>query len=174
MGEGLTEWIDFNQKNKPQSNALAGGIFLLIASGLQVGWIFSNELQNFPWAQNHSSLPIIFTYASFYIAATVGLYLSSMCVNRLTKMNIYVSRIRHKKLRLFFFLSKDSVLILVFGAYVCLHRISMFHCNAEKSLPESNRKSFNWFRTRLRLSHLNHSCIRNYDAKASRTCRFCI
>lgn len=94
MGEGFADWIDFNQKNKPQGNTLAGGIFLLLASGLQIGWIFNNDLQNFPWTNGHASFPIIFTYASFYIAAIVGLYLATMCVNRLTKTNIYVSRIR--------------------------------------------------------------------------------
>lgn len=101
MSGSCTDWVDFNQKNKPQGNALVGGIFLLLATGLQVGWIFNNDLQNFPWAKNHGSLPIIFTYASFYIAATLGLYLASMCVNRLTKTNIYVSSIRQKKLSLF-------------------------------------------------------------------------
>lgn len=90
-GGTMSDWIDFNQKNKPQSNALSGGIFVILVSGLQVGWIFSSDLLNFPWAEGHSTVQIIMTYASFYIGGVIGLYGAAMVVNRLTKTNIYVS-----------------------------------------------------------------------------------
>lgn len=90
-GGTVSDWIDFNQKNKPQSNALSGGIFALLVSGLQVGWIFSSDLLNFPWAEGHSTVQIVMTYVAFYIGALVGLYAAAMVIDRLTKTNIYVS-----------------------------------------------------------------------------------
>ena len=93
MSHSVTDWIDFNQKNKPQANAISGGVIVLLVSGLQVGWIYSKEIATFPWAVGHSSLQVIFTYASFYIAAILGLYAAATVVDRLTKTNIYVSSI---------------------------------------------------------------------------------
>lgn len=92
MSRSATEWVDFNQKNKPQGNALAGGFMVLLVSGIQVGWIINNDLMNFPWARNHSSPQVILTYISFYIGAGFGLYLATIVIDRLTKSNIYVSR----------------------------------------------------------------------------------
>lgn len=94
MGDSASNWIDFNQKNKPQSNALAGGIMVLLVSGMQIGWIFNGDLMHFPWARGHTNVEIIFTYASFYVAAIVGLYLATLVIDRLTKKNIYVSCIK--------------------------------------------------------------------------------
>lgn len=100
MSQSVSDWIEFSQKNKPQGNALVGGIMVLLVSGLQVGWIFSNDLRNFPWAKGHSSLQVAMTYIAFYAAAIVGLYLASLVINRLTKRNIYVSFAR--KLSVFY------------------------------------------------------------------------
>lgn len=91
MSQSVTDWIDFNQKNKPQGNALSGGIFVMLVSGIHVGWIFNKDIVTFPWSVGHSSLQVISTYASFYIAAAVGLYAAVMVIDRLTKSNIYVS-----------------------------------------------------------------------------------
>lgn len=90
MGE-ISDWFEFNQKNKPQSNAVSGGILIMLVTGIQVGWIFNNELMFFPWARGHTTLQLVLTYISFYVAAIAGLYLAAMTVNRLTKSNIYVS-----------------------------------------------------------------------------------
>lgn len=90
-GGTVSNWIEFNQKNKPQGNALAGGIMIMLVSGLQIGWIFNSDLMNFPWTTNRSSTAIIVTYVSFYIAAVFGLYAATIVINRLTKTNIYVS-----------------------------------------------------------------------------------
>lgn len=84
-------WFDFNQKNKPQGNTLAGGIFVLFATGMQVGWILNQDLQTYPWARNHSTLQVALTYAMFYIAAGIGAYAAYLVIDRLTKTNIYVS-----------------------------------------------------------------------------------
>lgn len=91
MSQSVTDWIDFNQKNKPQGNALSGGVILMLISGLQIGWIVNKEIPSYPWAAGHSSKQIIFTYVSFFIAAVLGLYAAATVINRLTKTNIYVS-----------------------------------------------------------------------------------
>lgn len=91
MSQSVTDWIDFNQKNKPQGNALSGGILLMLVSGIQVGWIFNKDIITFPWSVGHSSVQVISTFASFYIGAIVGLYAAATVVIRLTKTNIYVS-----------------------------------------------------------------------------------
>lgn len=91
MSQSLQDWVDFNQKNKPQGNALAAGFMVLLVSGIQVGWIINSELMHFPWARGHSSLQVILTYVSFYIGAGIGLYMASIIIDRLTKKNIYVS-----------------------------------------------------------------------------------
>lgn len=93
MSQSVTDWVDFNQKNKPQGNAVSGAVMLVLASGLHIGFIFNKDLQDFPWARGHSSMEIILTYAMFYIAGCAGLYLAAMTVNRLTKKNIYVRSI---------------------------------------------------------------------------------
>lgn len=85
------DWVHFQQKNKPQGNSLAGGIFVVMVSGLQVAWIFNRDLMNFPFARGHATFAVMLTYASFYIAALFGLYMATMVIDRLTKKNIYVS-----------------------------------------------------------------------------------
>lgn len=87
----VTDWLYQSQKNKPQGNSLAGGIFVFFAAGLQIGWIYNNQLQHFKWAQNHSSFQVIITYVGFYVLAIAGLYMAAMVIDRLTKRNIYVS-----------------------------------------------------------------------------------
>ena len=91
MSQSISDWVEFSQKNKPQSNALSGGIILMLVTGLQVSWIFSSEILKFPWVKNHSSVEIFFAFATFYIAAAIGLYSASITIDRLTKSNVYVS-----------------------------------------------------------------------------------
>lgn len=92
MSSSIIDWVDFSQKNKPQGNSLAGGIFVMLVSGMQVGWIINNDLLSFPWARGEASYQVIMTYVIFYLAAMVGLYLAAAVVDRLTKKNIYVSK----------------------------------------------------------------------------------
>lgn len=85
------DWIEWNQQNKPQSNAVAGGIVFMLASGLQVAWIFNNKLMSFPWTDEWSNIFVILTYVTFYIAAIVGLFVTCLLVDHLSKKIIYVS-----------------------------------------------------------------------------------
>lgn len=87
---GCFEFFEFTQKNKPQGNALAGGIIVLLVSGMQVGWLFDNQVHKLPWAYERSSTLIIVTFIMFYVSGIMGLFAADATVNRLTKSNIYV------------------------------------------------------------------------------------
>jgi hypothetical protein len=85
------DYLEFTQKNKPQGNALAGGIMVLLISGMQIGWIFDNQVHKLPWSEGHSSITVSMAFIMFYASAIFGLYAASVTINRLTKSNIYVS-----------------------------------------------------------------------------------
>lgn len=88
---GCWSYLEFTQKNKPQGNALAGGIMVLLITGMQIGWIFDNKVHKLPWSEGHDSLAVSFAFISFYASAIAGLYVASVTIHRLTKSNIYVS-----------------------------------------------------------------------------------
>src|SRR5690349_5936114 len=85
------DWIDFQQQNKPQANSVSGGLFFMLASGFQVGWIFNKDLMSFPWTDQRSNSLIVLTYVLFYITAVLGLIAACFIVDRLSKKIIYVS-----------------------------------------------------------------------------------
>lgn len=88
---GCMDYLEFTQKNKPQGNALVGGIIVLLVSGMQIGWIFDNQIHKLPWSEGHSSLAVSIAFIMFYVSAIIGLFAASVTINRLTKSNIYVS-----------------------------------------------------------------------------------
>lgn len=88
------DYLEFTQKNKPQGNALAGAIMVLLVSGMQVGWIFDNQVHKLPWSEGHSSLTVSIAFIMFYVSAILGLFTASVTIDRLTKSNIYVSDLK--------------------------------------------------------------------------------
>lgn len=90
---GFREWIDFFQKNKPQTNALSAGLMLMVVGGSQIGWgIFNNHIEVQPWASGYEDTGTIFwTIVSFFIAVIPGLTFGSLIVDRFSKLKIYVS-----------------------------------------------------------------------------------
>lgn len=78
-------------KNYRQGNAVLGGQIFMLASGVQIGWIFSNDLKNFSWADGRSNFLIVLTFILFYIAAIVGLLTACFLIDHLSKKIIYVS-----------------------------------------------------------------------------------
>lgn len=92
---GFFEWIDDYQKNKPQSNALAIGIMVMVCSGHQLGWgIFNSHIQAQPWAGGYEDEGTVFwAIICWFIAGIVGFAFSSIVVNNFSKISIYVSRI---------------------------------------------------------------------------------
>lgn len=90
---GIFEWIDYYQKNKPQTNALAAGLMVVLFGGQQLGWgIFNNHLQSQSWAGGYEDDGTVFwAIISWFIAAIVGFFVGAVAVNKMTKMTIYVS-----------------------------------------------------------------------------------
>ncbi|CAG9797224.1 unnamed protein product [Chironomus riparius] len=83
------EFLEFSQKMKPQGNSLAGGVMLMLVSGLQIGWIMDNRVDKLPWTEGHSDLLVNLAAVAFYASAVGGVYIAAMTINRLTKTNIY-------------------------------------------------------------------------------------
>jgi len=85
------EWIDYYQKNKPQSNALVAGVLLMVCSGYSIGWgIFNNHLQAQPWAGGYEDeFTVLWAIIVWYIAGIVGFIASTLAINKTSKMSIY-------------------------------------------------------------------------------------
>lgn len=91
--KSFTDWIDFYQKNKPQTNALVMGLMVMVFSGSQFAWgNFNNHLTSQPWAGGYEDEGEVFwAISSWFIAAIVGFFFTSIFfVNRTTKLTIYV------------------------------------------------------------------------------------
>jgi hypothetical protein len=93
MGK-ISEFIDFTQKHKPQGNAVSGGIITLLISGMQLSWIFDNNFNKLAWAADRTSWQITIAAVVFYLSAIVGLFAAYTIINRITKNNIYVSKLK--------------------------------------------------------------------------------
>lgn len=91
---GVGGWVDYYQKNKPQTNALAAGIMVVLYGGQQMAWgIFNNHLKAQPWAGGYEDEGTVFwAITSWFIAVIVGLFAASIAVNKWSKLSIYVSR----------------------------------------------------------------------------------
>lgn len=89
----IYEWVDYYQKNKPQTNALAAGIMIVIYGGQQLGWgIFNNHMEAQPWAGGYEDEGTVFwAIISWFIAAIVGFFIAALLVNEFSKISIYVS-----------------------------------------------------------------------------------
>jgi hypothetical protein len=90
---GIHEWIDFYQKNKPQTNELAAGIMIMIFSGQHLGWgICNNHLKSQPWAGGYEDEGTVFwAIISWFIAGILGFFCAAFIVNKCPKTYIYVS-----------------------------------------------------------------------------------
>jgi hypothetical protein len=88
----LSNWMDFYQKNKPQTNALAMGLMVIVYSGEQCAWgIFDNHLTSQSWASGYEDDgEVSWTIATWFIAAIFGFFVSSRYVNSCKKLTIYV------------------------------------------------------------------------------------
>ncbi|KAG4076838.1 hypothetical protein HA402_004440 [Bradysia odoriphaga] len=83
-------YCEFHQKNKPQSNSVAGGILLLFVSGMHTGWgIWRIQLTE-PWTFNSFDVGLFqFLFMSWFVFAVVGSVVGAVLVTRLTKKSIY-------------------------------------------------------------------------------------
>jgi hypothetical protein len=92
---GIYEWIDYYQKNKPQTNALAAGVMIILYGGQHLGWgIFNNHLKAQPWAGGYEDDgDIFYAIICWFISAIVGFFISAFAVTKCSKILIYVSRL---------------------------------------------------------------------------------
>lgn len=90
---GIIQWIDFYQKNKPQTNALCAGIMIMVFSGQHLGWgIFNNHLKSQPWAGGYEDDGTVFwAIISWFISSIAGFFIAAVVVNKYSKISIYVS-----------------------------------------------------------------------------------
>ncbi|KAJ6631722.1 hypothetical protein Bhyg_16378, partial [Pseudolycoriella hygida] len=81
-------YCDIHQKNKPQSNSVAGGVFLLLVSGLHIGWgIWGDFLNPLAITLGHPNHPA--TIMSWYVFAVVGSIVGAVLVIKMKKKFIY-------------------------------------------------------------------------------------
>lgn len=91
--KNFLEWIDFIQKNKPQTNALVAAMMLMVFGGSQIGWgIFNDHIEVQPWASGFEDAGTKFyVITSFFIALIFGLLFGSLIIYCYSKLAIYVS-----------------------------------------------------------------------------------
>ena len=91
--KGIFRWIDFYQKNKPQTNAISSGIMLMIFGGQHLGWgVFNNHIKSQPFAGGYEDDGTIFwMIISWFIAGIIGFFMASVLVHKFSKISIYVS-----------------------------------------------------------------------------------
>uniref|UniRef100_A0A182QV56 Major facilitator superfamily (MFS) profile domain-containing protein n=1 Tax=Anopheles farauti TaxID=69004 RepID=A0A182QV56_9DIPT len=86
---GCTEWVEMNQKNKPQSNAIATGVLsLLTTSMFHAATLFDSESKSQEWTYNRSDAAIIVTLVLFHIAAVIGAFIAWFLIERYAKKQI--------------------------------------------------------------------------------------
>lgn len=96
-GRSCGEWFAYMQKHKPQSNALVGGIIIMIFSGQHLAWgIFNNNFGSQAWISNPMWSPqirfwLFWVVASWFIAGIVGGFIGGILVQTIKKNRIYVS-----------------------------------------------------------------------------------
>lgn len=116
----VENWCERQQKNKPQSNSVAGGgfifkllwissafsiiawyllklnllpvgVFLMLVSGLHIGWsIGSPNLRLQIWFENVPDGEIILALSSWFIGAIIGSFISLFILPMWEKKTIYV------------------------------------------------------------------------------------
>lgn len=159
----IFQWIDYYKKNKPQTNALAAGIMLMIFGGQHLGWgIFNNHLKSQPWAGGYEDEGTVFwAIISWFIASIVGFFVAACVVNKCSKVSIYVSEVRIVK-------SKFNLKI-VLGFLVSSSWDKCFNVRLEtrKHLLRFSCKNSCWSVSWSCLSHSVDSCIRSFCSKTS-------
>uniref|UniRef100_A0A182PTZ1 Major facilitator superfamily (MFS) profile domain-containing protein n=1 Tax=Anopheles epiroticus TaxID=199890 RepID=A0A182PTZ1_9DIPT len=86
---GCTEWVELNQKNKPQSNAIATGVLTLLATGMyHAATLYDPGYKAEEWTYNRSETAILVTLILFHIGAIVGTLAGWLLIERYAKKQI--------------------------------------------------------------------------------------
>ncbi|XP_063706837.1 uncharacterized protein LOC134835795 [Culicoides brevitarsis] len=82
-------WCEYNQKNKPQGNAVATEVMLSFSSGIILATIlFTGDLKRDEWVENHSNTFILMSAVSFFAGAIIGAVIASYLVKIAPKKKI--------------------------------------------------------------------------------------
>ncbi|XP_058053391.1 uncharacterized protein LOC131205342 [Anopheles bellator] len=85
---GCTEWMEMNQKNKPQSNALGSGILTLLTTSSYLAATLYPSYRRQEWAFGHSKSAVMATLLLFHATAVVGLLAAYFLLERYPKRQI--------------------------------------------------------------------------------------
>lgn len=77
-------YCEYMQKNKPQSNSLAGGLLILGAGGYHIGWLLWNVLK-----PHYGPTTLFFQFAFWYFGCIIGNILGAVIVTKWQKKNVY-------------------------------------------------------------------------------------
>lgn len=164
------EWIDYIQKHKPQSNALALGAFVILNGGVQfASGIFNHHLVK----EREDEIELSAEISSWFAAAIVGFILSAGIVTRHSKVAIYVSELDELLVKCLKLKTIHSSLFFFFRSRLdCrLGNVSnQLGCSADKSnkLHLRDRVAMYW-RSRLRhhTSHPADTCCGGVSQQSS-------
>ncbi|KFB52409.1 AGAP010943-PA-like protein [Anopheles sinensis] len=83
---GCTEWMEMNQKNKPQSNALAAGILSLLATSMFLaGTLYNTGYKNQEWALDQSDSAVVTALLMFHVTAIISFAVTCFLIERYPK-----------------------------------------------------------------------------------------
>jgi hypothetical protein len=86
--QSVTEFIDYCQKHRPQTNALSVGALSVLNGGMQFAWgIFNHHLIG----KHEGDKELCFVVGSWFLSAVVGFFISALFVKKFSKLSIYVS-----------------------------------------------------------------------------------
>lgn len=86
---GCTEWMETNQKNKPQSNALAAGILSLLTTSMCLaGTLYNTGYDNQKWAFDQSESAVMTTLLMFHVTAIISFVVTCFLIERYPKKQI--------------------------------------------------------------------------------------
>lgn len=166
--EGVLEWISYLQKNKPQSNALVGGLFVMLFSGQHLAWgIFNSNLDPLAWngsVEWTSSITfwMLWLIISWFIAAAVGAYIGAIFVKIMKKIKIYVSVKLRRQIEISILLFSVDLFFLDPAQLHDLHHF--FDLDDDVACREDSRRAVAW----NRLHNSFDSCWRDFCSKTPR------
>ncbi|XP_037033403.1 low-affinity glucose transporter HXT3-like [Bradysia coprophila] len=77
-------YCEYMQKNKPQSNSVAGGLLVLGAGGYHIGWLLWNVFK-----PHFSTTTLFFQFSCWYFGSIIGNILGAVIVTKWQKKNVY-------------------------------------------------------------------------------------
>jgi hypothetical protein len=90
--KSLYDTLDELQRSKPQSNSVAGGLLLMISSGIHFGYgIFNPNIHHMPWTHGFSHKIVMFVIVSWFMGSIIGFMSIPKFLQTFRKKSFYVS-----------------------------------------------------------------------------------